>query len=489
MYDEENREFNINPKKDENLEEMTNENTASENKTEFIEHEENINNTEANAAEKEETKSNEEPKASEAAESEIKECKEEEKTAERKPYEPIKDSYYKETVKKPKKNGFKRLIAACAVVGLCGGIGIGGGYSVMENVVFQNNDASQSAAGSNVTEETKTNSSSSSSDIVSLSTAGNEAVEVIDAVFPSVVNINTSVHTTTNYYGISIPYDGESAGSGVIFDEDDQYVYIVTNNHVIADSDTISVSVTGNESISAEVVGTEASSDLAVIKALKSDFEAAGVDYKVATFGDSDQLKVGESVLAIGNALGEGKSATGGMISVINKTIEIDGVTLEVLQTSAPINPGNSGGALVNYDGEIIGINTAKTSTSVAEGMGYAIPSNTVKEVMERLLVDGTTPKPYLGIMGSDITDDISNLYKLPVGVLVVDVLDGSAAQNAGLVEGDIIVGFNGSTVMNMEGLQSILKECEIGATVNMDIIRNGNESKTLTVTIQDANA
>ena len=121
--------------------------------------------------------------------------------------------------------------------------------------------------------------------------------------------------------------------------------------------------------------------------------------------------------------------------------------------------------------------------------MGYAIPSNTVKEVMERLLVDGTTPKPYLGIMGSDITDDISNLYKLPVGVLVVDVLDGSAAKNAGLVEGDIIVGFNGSSVMNMEGLQSILKECEIGATVNMDIIRNGNESKTLTVTIQDANA
>ena len=489
MYNEENREFNINPKKEETPDGMTNENTASENTAEFTEHNENINNTEANETEKEGTKLSEEG-VSKTAESEFKECNEEEnKTAERKPYEPIKDCYYKETVKKPKKNGFKRLIAACAVVGLCGGIGIGSGYSVMENIVFQNNDASKASGSTNVTEEAKSNSSSSSSDIVSLSTAGNEAVAVIDSVFPSVVNINTSVHTTTNYYGIAIPYDGESAGSGVIFDEDDQYVYIVTNNHVVADSDTISVSVTGNESISAEVVGTEASSDLAVIKALKSDFEAAGVDYKIAKFGDSDQLKVGESVLAIGNALGEGKSATGGMISVINKTIEIDGVTLEVLQTSAPINPGNSGGALVNYDGEIIGINTAKTSTSVAEGMGYAIPSNTVKEVMERLLVDGTTPKPYLGIMGSDITDDISNLYKLPVGVLVVDVLDGSAAQNAGLVEGDIIVGFNGSSVMNMEGLQSILKECEIGSTVNMDIIRNGNESKTLTVTIQDANA
>ena len=176
------------------------------------------------------------------------------------------------------------------------------------------------------------------------------------------------------------------------------------------------------------------------------------------------------------------------MVSVLNKTIEVNNQALNVIQTSAAINPGNSGGALVNYDGQIIGINTAKTSTSVAEGMGYAIPSNTAKEIMNKILTDGTTPKPYLGIMGSDITDELSQMYKLPVGVLVRQVLDGGAAQKAGVQEGDIITSFNGKTVMNMEALQNALKDAEVGSTVEMSIIRNGDEPMTLNVTVLDAN-
>jgi len=414
----------------------------------------------------------------------VEETAKEEKT-DRAPYEPIRDSYYKETVKQPKKKrSFLRFVVACAVVSLFGGIGLGGGYGLVRSLIEENEQVEAPIEEILPVEEKKPTPTTSF-----VGTANNDAVEVIDAVYPAVVNITTNVHTTANYYGWAVPYESESAGSGVIFDEDDTYVYIVTNNHVVEDTTAVSVSITGEESIAATVVGTDASADIAVIKSLRSDFEEADVAYKIASFADSDQLKVGQSVIAIGNALGEGKSATGGMVSVLNKVIEVDGKALEVIQTSSPINPGNSGGALVDYNGEIIGINTAKTSSSIAEGMGYAIPSNTAKEVMERLLVDGTTPKPYLGIMGSDITDEISNLYKLPIGVLVREVLEGGGAEAAGLKVGDVITSLNGKPVIDMEALQEALKSSEIGSTVEMNIIRNGDEAKTLKVKILDANS
>ncbi|MGE4214695.1 MAG: S1C family serine protease [Anaerotignaceae bacterium] len=408
-----------------------------------------------------------------------------------KPNEPIRETYYTETVKKKngkKETSFKKFIAACLVISLFGGTGIGASYAVMQNLVFNQNQATDgtSADFGGTKTETKTTASAQP---VSNSSGTMTAVDVIDAVYPSVVNINMQVSGTTNYYGFAVPYEGSGSGSGVIFDMDDENVYIVTNNHVVESATGISISVTGAENISATVVGTDASTDLAVIKALKADFKAAGIDGIVAAkFGDSDNIKVGQSVLAIGNALGEGKSATGGMISMLNKTIDVDGISLEVLQTSAAINPGNSGGALVNYEGEVIGINTAKTSTTVAEAMGYAIPSNKVKEIMERLLVEGTTPQPYLGIMGSDITDDIADMYKLPVGVLVRQVLEGGGADLAGLQEGDVIISFGGKSVLNMESLISTLKEQEVGTTVEMGIIRDAKTNMTLNVKILDSN-
>jgi len=495
MYNEDDREFELNNSeetekmKEENIEAQAAASTETENIEAQAAASTETENIEAQAAASTETESHEvqeEIKADESKENAEIEKEEEIKTERRAPYEPIKDSYYKETVKHTKKkSSFKKILAACAVISLCGGVGIGGAYSVLQNTVFGKADSTPSA---NESADDTSDAGKTSVKASFVSTGGSDAVEVIENVYPAIVNINTSVHSTANYYGISIPYDSQGAGSGVIFNEDDQYVYIVTNNHVIEDATDIYVSVTGNESISATLVGTDSTADIAVIKALKSDFTGAEVEYKIAKFADSDKLKVGESVIAIGNALGEGKSATGGMISVLNKTIEVNGQALSVIQTSAPINPGNSGGALVNYDGEIIGINTAKTSTSVAEGMGYAIPSSTAKEVMERLLVDGTTPKPYLGIMGADITDELSQLYKLPVGVLVSQVLEGGAAEKAGVQSGDIITSFNGKTVMDMEDLQAALKNSEIGSTVEMNIIRNGDESMTLKVTVMDAN-
>lgn len=398
---------------------------------------------------------------------------------------PIRDTYYTETVKEKKakkETSFKKFIAACLVISLFGGTGIGASYAVMQNFVL-----GQDAPTSN--EVSQTEKVTPSAQPVSSTNGTMTAVDVIDKVYPSVVNINMQVSGTTNYYGFSVPYEGSGSGSGVIFDMDEDYVYIVTNNHVVDSATGLSISVTGAENIAATVVGTDAANDLAVIKALKADFKAAGVDNIVAAkFGNSDNIKVGQSVLAIGNALGEGKSATGGMISMLNKAIEVDGISLNVLQTSAAINPGNSGGALVNYQGEIIGINTAKTSTSVAEAMGYAIPSNTVKKIMEELEVNGTMPQPYLGIMGSDITDDIADMYKLPVGVLVRQVMDGGGAAMAGLKEGDVIVSFDGKSIMNMESLISTLKEQEVGTTVEMDIIRDAKTSMTLNVKILDSN-
>ncbi len=407
----------------------------------------------------------------------------------RAPYEPIKDTYYKETVKK-KKGSFKKVIAACVVVSLFGGTGIGAGYAAVKSFIDSKTGSytvdSDTSLDVQKTDSDSFSGSKSTNKLLSTNSS-DDAVAVINDVYPSIVNITINVSGTAMYYGLTIPYESQGAGSGVIFDEDDKYVYIVTNDHVVDGASSISISVTGIENIGAEIVGTDSSNDIAVIKVLKSDLQAAGVDYKVAKFGDSDKLNVGQSVIAIGNALGEGKSATGGMISVLNKSLELEGKHLTVIQTSAPINPGNSGGALVNYDGEVIGINTAKTDTTVAEGMGYAIPSNTVKEIMEQLEKEGTQPKPYIGIMGSDITDEVSQLYKLPVGVLVRQVIEGSPAEASGLQEGDIITAIDDKSVMNMDALIDEIANYEVGTTVNLNVIR-ANEAITVSLTIADAN-
>lgn len=431
---------------------------------------------------------NKSEKAEEEAVNEAEEISEE-KSTEEPDIKPEKKhgSYYRETVKKKKNTSFKKVIAACVAVSLFGGTGLGAGYAAVNNIFAQKEGSSDGTQIQRVQGDVKASSGSSSGNNIVTLSSSDDAVSVINKVYPSIVNINVNVSGTTNYFGMSIPYESQGAGSGVIFDEDDKYAYIVTNDHVVGDASAISISVTGVENIKAELVGTDSTNDIAVIKVLKSDLKSANVTYSVAKFGDSDKLNVGQSVIAIGNALGAGKSATGGMISILNKSLELNGKHLTVIQTSAPINPGNSGGALVDYNGEIIGINTAKTDTSVAEGMGYAIPSNTVKEIMEKLETEGTQPKPYIGIMGSDITDEIAQLYKLPVGVLVRQVFDGSPAQTAGLEEGDIITSIDNKTVMNMEALVNELSKIEVGKTVELNVIRN-NEAKTVSIKIADAN-
>ena len=216
----------------------------------------------------------------------------------------------------------------------------------------------------------------------------------------------------------------------------------------------------------------------------------AGIkDITVAKFANSDNVEVGDFVFPIGNALGRGKTMTQGMISAQNKQIDIDGKNLTVIQTDAAINPGNSGGALMNSDGEVVGINTAKLSSSAIEGIGYAIPSNIAIDIADQIINNGYVERPYFGIMGKTITENTKRIYNLnTTGVIVVEVEEDSNAERAGLKAGDIITDFNGQKIETLDDLSGAINKCKPNDTVSFNIIRNGREEMTLNVTLTPSN-
>lgn len=392
------------------------------------------------------------------------------------PQPSVREYHYEEQVKKTpkKKKGWAKFIVGCLIIGIAGGGSIGAGYSFVDNLMTGRNAVSSTPTGIQ---------KASSGEVYS-------AKEIIKAVKPSVVSVSTKISGMTNYWGaFSIPYESEGAGSGVIFYSDDSRVAIATNNHVIENANTIYVTFEGDISVPAKVIGTRSESDLAVLTVSWNDLNDAGVEQvTTAVFGDSDALEVGSEVIAIGNAMGMGLSATDGIISMKEQTIHVDGNELGVLQTSAAINSGNSGGALVNASGEVIGINTAKYNSAMVEGMGYAIPSNYITPIVEELLTTGTQPKPYIGITGTNITEETAPMYKLPVGALVLEVTEGSPAEKAGLQVGDVITQFDGQTVMDMDSLVERVNAAQIGSTVNMYVIREGNTGVELQIRIEDKN-
>jgi len=316
----------------------------------------------------------------------------------------------------------------------------------------------------------------------------NEIINIVKNASNSVVNISIKVQQRDFF---NQAYESTGSGSGIIYKADNDKIYIVTNNHVIEDAVNVNISITGNEQISAKLVGKDAQSDVAVISVLKTDLAAANItDYKVAEFADSDKVEVGEYVLAIGNALGQGKTVTQGIISAQNKEVNIDGKKLTVLQTDATINPGNSGGALVNSTGKIIGMNTAKLSGTGVEGTGYALPSTSVKSIADELIVNGTVAKPYLGISGFTMSDDFIRMYNInSKGVFIKSVEKGSAAEAAGIKYSDIITAINGTQISTMEELSSIISKCKVGDKINISIIRNGYEPMSITATLADMNS
>ena len=324
-----------------------------------------------------------------------------------------------------------------------------------------------------------------------------DVTQVVEAVMPACVSItNNFTQTVQDFWGQTYSQDETASGSGIIIGENEQELLIVTNNHVVDSTEQLYVQFIDGETVEAQVKGTDASADLAVV-AVKLDTIADSTKQEIciARMGDSDSLKIGEPAIAIGNALGYGQSVTTGVISALNRKIESsnseEGTSL--IQTDAAINPGNSGGALLNMRGEVIGINSNKIGGSSIEGMGYAIPISTARPIIEDLMERQTRTKyseeerGYLGISGINVTSDLSENFSMPQGIFVAQVYSGTGAEAAGLVRGNIVVAFDGVTVQNQEELTKQMQYYKAGESVEITIMvnsANGYQQKNVTVTL-----
>ena len=367
----------------------------------------------------------------------------------------------------------------------------------MKALGIDNNSKAQTSDTKSVstTKVTGTTTSTKSSTTTSSDISG-----IVDEVMPSIVAITNMTEVQyRDFFGRVQNYEGESAGSGIIISQDDQYLYIVTNNHVVSDATTLTVCFYDDQTVSAEVKGTDSSSDLAVVAVKLSDISSDTMKtIKVATVGDSDSIKVGDTAIAIGNALGYGQSVTTGVISALNRGVTLEDetsgetVTNGLIQTDAAINPGNSGGALLNENGEVIGINSVKYSSTEVEGIGYAIPMSVAKPIIESLIQDGkytNENQAYLGIKGGDVSSEMV-AYGFPQGVYVSSVSAGSGAANAGLQEGDIITAVDSTKISSMTELQSALKSYKAGDKVTLTVARQSGrqyEESKVEVTLSSA--
>lgn len=276
---------------------------------------------------------------------------------------------------------------------------------------------------------------------------------------PSVVSITSTIQSS-NYYGFGTQ-ESEGAGSGFIVAKTKDNLMIATNNHVVSDATSLTVGFVDDTTAKATVVGTDSSADLAVISVKIKDIkDSTASKIKVATLGSSDDLKVGEEVVAIGNALGYGQSVTTGVVSAKNREVSLTDGTMNLLQTDAAINPGNSGGVLINMDGQVVGINNAKLEDTSVEGMGYAIPITTAKTILTDLMNANsvsTKDAAFLGVVGRDINESYSSALGIPSGIYVSQVVSGSPAEKAGISAGDVITKFEGNNVSTMSGLKEKL--------------------------------
>ena len=342
----------------------------------------------------------------------------------------------------------------------------------------------------NKTAKTTTTANSAKLTTSSNSSSGTANVtEVAKNAMPSIVSItNMSVQEVQNFFGGTQKQKSESAGSGIIVGQNDSELLIVTNNHVVEGSSTLTVTFIDEESVEADIKGTDSDKDLAVVAVPLSKIK----DSTMNKMGDSDKTQVGDQVIAIGNALGYGQSVTTGIVSAKERTMDsYDG---KLLQTDAAINPGNSGGALLNANGEVIGINSAKIATETVEGIGYAIPVSDVSELITNLMNQKTKTKVaesergYIGIKGVDVTSDSAQMYNMPTGVYVSEVISGGGAEKAGITKGAVITGIEGTTVDGMDALQEQLQYYKAGEKVKITVqtqSKNGEyEKKDVEVTL-----
>ncbi len=419
--------------------------------------------------------------------------------------------------KKPKKSGgFAKKAVAAVCLGVLFGASTGIAFSIptyMANQSLQQSRMALESAQKQAAQLEQQNTSDSISTTTNsllntpatqLSTS-NDVTAIANSCLPSVVSItNKGVTEVQTMFG-TYQQDSESSGSGIIIGSNDKELLIVTNYHVVSSSNELSVVFSYDEAsdepslVSAKLKGYDSEKDLAVISVSQEDItDEMRSQIKIATIGDSSTLQLGQEVVAIGNALGYGQSVTTGIISALNREVSVsadDGSTItnRLIQTDAAINPGNSGGALLNMNGELIGINSVKVASSSVEGMGYAIPISDVQSIIEELMLKETRDvvaeedQGYLGIAGTDVTSEISAVYNMPVGVFISQVYDDSPAGAAGLKKNDIITKFDGQTVKTMAELKTLLTYYRAGETVEVIAMvqdSQGYTEKTFSLTL-----
>lgn len=396
-------------------------------------------------------------------------------------------------------------LAKCAsialVFGLVAGTAFEGSSYVAGNLLGTNeSEASVTAGGGNDQEVQKTkDSTQTTAQLTASSTSTGDGVSaIVEQCMPSIVAItNMSLVQYQNWFGQVQTQEVPSAGSGIIVSEDEDSLYIATNNHVVESATTLTIRFCDDKTAPAEIKGTDASTDLAVIKVKKADIDKDTLEaIKIATLGDSEKIKVGSQAIAIGNALGYGQSVTAGYISALEREVTTQDETTgksytnKLIQTDAAINPGNSGGALLNSSGEVIGINSSKYNDTAVEGMGFAIPANTAKPIIEDLITKSVVSDDkaaYLGIHPEDVTASIAEAYNMPEGVFVKEVFRGTAAEQYGLRNGDIITKIDGREVKDSEALVNRLSYYEAGTEVEITLQRaaqNGYEEITISVVL-----
>lgn len=414
--------------------------------------------------------------------------------------------------KQRSRNKLGITIGLAVVFGLVAGIVFQGVNLTTERFLETDTEQKNQVETAQLTKETTADSKDTQNSADSSEVTGSVA-SVAKTAMPTVVAITSvSIQEIPYYFGFGFSsrstqqYSSEGSGSGIIVGENDDELLIATNNHVVSGATTLNVCFMGSDVVSAEqetaetaaddsadinvedavsakIKGTDESNDLAVIAVAKADIPQDTLsEIKIAQLDISDDLEVGEQVVAIGNALGYGQSVTSGWISALNRTISTDDMTGSgLIQTDAAINPGNSGGALLNMKGEVIGINSAKFASNAVEGMGYAIPISKAQPILEDLMSRETRDKvdsseaSYLGINPLDLSAEVTAMFDMPEGVFVSSVSTGEAADNAGIRKGDIITGFDGQTVTGRDDLNDKMKYYAAGETVDITIARAQN--------------
>lgn len=384
-------------------------------------------------------------------------------------------------VEKKKKSGIfkKAFLLACG--GLCFGLFTGVGfYAVVETTdLFADNKVYVETPAKVETTIEKDAPSISLNKAQETQVVVSDVSDMVEEVMPAMVTIINNYTETTSYWGRTYSQPAQSSGSGIIIAQTDEELLIATNYHVIQDADSLDITFIDDSVGSAAVKGTDSGMDLAVI-AIPLDSLSADTmaNIAIAKMGDSDALRLGEPVVAIGNALGYGQSVTGGYVSALNREMSMENVKGTFIQTDAAINPGNSGGALLNMKGEVIGINSSKIGGSAIEGMGYAIPISAAEPIMSELMLKETRTKitdgniGYMGLNLQTVTEEFAYMYNLPTGVFVRSVEEGSPAQEAGVLARDILVKMDGNSIDTYEDLQGILQYFAPGSSTTIVVMR-----------------